>query len=258
MNFIAAKTLLAKEIKRFLRVPGQTVLGPLVSTLLYFLVFAKAPFAEHARWNEQPYLAFIFPGLLFLTVANGALLNTSSSILISKIQGPIVDLLTAPMGALELLLGWVGGAMARGLLLGALTVGMAALFIPLSSIHWLSLFFLAALVAYVFALLGVLTGLWADSFEQVNLVPTFFLMPMAFLGGIFYEVHRLPAPFDSLSLLNPVVFIVDALRAATFGHPLWGHGPSNACIGLCILLVLAALSSFMAVLCLRRGYKLRA
>ncbi|MCL2178935.1 MAG: ABC transporter permease [Cystobacterineae bacterium] len=235
-----------------MRVPIQTVLGPLVATLLYFLVFAKAPFAEHARWNEQPYMAFVFPGLLFLSISNGALLNTSSSILIAKMQGPIVDLLVAPMGAAELLLGWVGGAMARGLLLGLLTVGMAALFVPLSLVEWLPLLLLSCLVAYVFSLLGLLTGLWAQSFEQANLVPTFFLTPMAFLGGIFYEVGRLPPPFDTLSLLNPVVFIVDALRGAVFGQT-----STHTWLGWGILLALASIFSLMSIAYIRRGYKLR-
>jgi ABC-2 type transport system permease protein len=198
-------------------------------------------------------MAFVFPGLLFLAISNGALLNTSSSILISKIQGPMVDLLAAPMGAAELLWGWVGGAMVRGLLLGVLTVGLAGLFVPLSLVQWLPLFLLSALVAYVFALLGVLTGLWAESFEQANLLPNFLLTPMAFLGGIFYEVHRLPAPFDKISLLNPVVFIVDALRGAVFGYT-----STHTWVGLGILLGLASLCSFASIVCLRRGYKLRA
>jgi len=252
MNIIAATTLLKKEIWRFLRVPGQTLLGPLISTALYFLVFAKAPFAEHARWNEQPYMAFVFPGLLFLTLANGALLNTSSSILISKIQGTVVDLLAAPMGAAELLVGWVGGAMVRGLLLGALTVGIAALFVPLPGVQWLALFGLSALVSYVFALLGILTGIWAENFEQVNLIPNFFLLPMGFLGGIFYEVNRLPPPFDALSLFNPVVFMVDALRGAALGYT-----NTYTWAGLGILGLLAAIFSFISVLCISRGYKLR-
>ncbi|MCL2626515.1 MAG: ABC transporter permease [Cystobacterineae bacterium] len=252
MNIIAAKTLLEKEIKRFMRVPIQTVLGPLVATLLYFLVFAKAPFAEHARWNGLPYMAFVFPGLLFLTISNGALLNTSSSILVAKMQGPIVDLLVAPMGALELLLGWIGGAMVRGLMLGVLTVGMAAFFVPMSLVQWLPLLLLSSLVAYVFSLLGLLTGLWSQSFEQANLVPTFFLTPMAFLGGIFYEVHRLPPPFDRISLLNPVVFIVDALRGAAFGY-----SSTNTWLGLGILLLFSVLFSVMSVACIRSGYKLR-
>jgi ABC-2 type transport system permease protein len=252
MNVIAAKTLLSKEVWRFLRVPGQTLLGPLVSTALYFLVFAKAPFAEHARWNDQPYMSFVFPGLLFLTLSNGALLNTSSSILIAKIQGTVVDLLAAPMGAAELLLGWIGGAMVRGLLLGALTVGMATLFIPLSGTNWLALLALSSLVAYVFALLGLLTGIWAENFEQVNLIPNFFLLPMGFLGGIFYEINRLPPPFDTLSLFNPIVFIIDALRWAMSGHT---H--AHTWIGIGILLALAAILSLVSIACIRRGYKLR-
>jgi len=252
MNIVAAKTLLIKEIWRFLRVPGQTLLGPLVSVALYFLVFSKAPFAEHARLNGQPYMMFVFPGLLFLTLSNGALLNTSSSILIAKIQGTVVDLLSAPMGAAELLLGWIGGAMVRGLLLGALTVGIAALFVPLSGIQWLTLFGLSALITYVFALLGILTGIWSENFEQVSLIPNFFLVPMVFLGGVFYEVSHLPPPFDTISLFNPVVFMIDALRGAVSGYT-----NLHTWTGLGILLLLAIIFSLISVLFIQRGYKLR-
>jgi len=252
MNFVAAKTLLKKEVWRFLRVPGQTLLGPLVSTTLYFLVFAKAPFAEHARWNGQPYMSFVFPGLLFLTLSNGTLLNSSSSILFAKIQGTVVDLLSAPMGVVELLWGWVGGAVVRGLLLGVFTIAIAALFVPLGGVQWLSLFLLSALVSYVFALLGVLIGLWAENFEQVNLIPNFLLLPMSFLGGIFYEVGHLPPPFNTISLFNPMVFIVDALRGAVSGRP-----NAHSFAGLGILLLLAALFTLACTLCIKRGYKLR-
>jgi ABC-2 type transport system permease protein len=142
--------------------------------------------------------------------------------------------------------------MARGLLLGALTVGVAALFVPLSGVQWLALFGLSALVTYVFALLGVLIGVWAQNFEQVNIIPTFILLPMTFLGGIFYEVGRLPPPFDSLSLFNPVVFMVEALRGAVSGRM-----SSHAWAGLGILLLLSALFSLMSLLYMRQSHKLR-
>jgi len=160
--------------------------------------------------------------------------------------------MVAPMGAAELLFGWVGGAMVRGLLLGVLTVAMAALFVPLPGVQWLVLLGLSVLIAYVFALLGILTGIWAENFEQVNLIPNFFLLPMAFLGGIFYEVSRLPPPFNSISLFNPVVFIVEALRGAVLGY-----SNTYTWVGLVILVLSAVVFSLIAAVFIRRGYKLR-
>ena len=251
MNTIGAQTLLRKEIRRFLRVPGQTLASPLVSTALYFLVFGVAV-GVRRDFGGVPYLHFIVPGLVFMGVANNAFANSSTSLFITKLQGTVVDLLAAPLGPVELLYGFVAGAMVRGVLVGVLTWVVACVFAgPLLANVGLTLFFLL-LTAYVFSLLGFLAALWADKFEQVNLFPTFLMLPLTFLGGVFYPVHELPEPWRTVSLLNPVVHMVDGLRAGMVGSA-WG----GVVTGAVLLLGLAAASTALAARLLSTGYKLK-
>src|SRR5258706_8791807 len=149
MNWIGTRTLLGKEVRRFLRVPGQTVASPLVSTTLYFLVFGYTLGGRQAQLDGVPYISFIVPGLVFLGVANNSFLNSSSSLFITKIQGTVVDLLAAPLGAPELLLGFVAGAMVRGLLVGALTWAVALAFTGPHPVHLALTAFFLLLTAYV-------------------------------------------------------------------------------------------------------------
>jgi ABC-2 type transport system permease protein len=253
MNLIGARTLLNKELRRFWRVPGQTILQPLVSTSLYFVVFGYTLGGRQTSVEGVSYVEYIVPGLVFLGVANNAFLNSSSSFFMGKIQGTIVDLLVAPLGPLELLFGFVLGAMARGLLVGGLTWTVALAFTPARLASWpLALFFLVA-PAFVFAVLGLLAGMWAEKFEQVNFFPTFLMLPLTFLGGVFYSVRSLPEPFRSASVFNPVVPMVEGLRAGVLGI-------DEGTVGWAVLelLVLAAASTALVWRLLRRGYKMRA
>jgi len=251
VNWIGTRTLLKKEVRRFLRVPGQTVASPLVSTTLYFLVFGYTVGSRGAV-HGIPYIAFIVPGLVFLGVANNAFLNSSSSIFITKIQGTVVDLLVAPLGPRELLIGFVSGAMVRGLMVGVLTWLAALLFTDGHALHPLTTLFFLLLSAYVFAILGVLAGLWAEKFEQINFFPTFLMLPLTFLGGVFYDVRGLPEPFRTLSLFNPVVHMVEGLRAGMLGLD-----QSATVTGAALLLTVAIGGTTTAFLLLRSGYKLK-
>ncbi len=250
MNSIGARTLLEKEVRRFLRVPGQTVLQPLISTSLYFIVFGYS-LGGRGSVDGVPYLQFIVPGLVFLGLANNAFLNTSSSVFITKIQGTVVDLLVAPLGPLELLIGFVGGAMARGLLVGILTWLVAMVFTGFEVAHPLLTFVMLVLGAYVFAVLGLLAGVWAEKFEQINFFPTFLLLPLTFLGGVFYSVHTLPEPFRTLSQLNPVVHMVEGLRLGMLGVG------SESTLGLVLLAAVAVGATALAWRLLDTGYKLK-
>ena len=160
MNVIGAKTLLEKEVRRFLRVPGQTVLQPLISTTLYFVVFGYTLGGLQQDVDGVSYVSFIVPGLVFLGIANNAFLNASSSFFITKIQGTIVDLLVAPLGPTELLIGFVAGAMVRGLLVGLLTWAAALVFTGAHLVHPLTTLLFLGLSAYVFSVLGLVAGIW--------------------------------------------------------------------------------------------------
>lgn len=253
MNTHGMKTLLAKEVRRFMRVPGQTVLSPLVSTSLYFVVFG---YSLSGRVNEVegvPYLAFIVPGLVFMGLANNAFLNSSSSLFINKIQGTIVDLLVAPLGPLELLAGFIGGAMVRGMVVGGLTWGVAAVFTGFRLEHAAATLFFLLLSSYTFSVLGVLAALWAEKFEQINFFPTFIMLPLTFLGGIFYSVRQLPSPWREVSLFNPMVYMVEGLR-----YGMLGQGSFPPLLGGGLLVGVAVVATTVAWFALRSGYKLRA
>lgn len=252
MNWVGAKTLLKKEVRRFMRVPGQTLASPLISTTLYFVVFGYAVGGQRAAIDGVPYLAFMVPGLVFLGVANNAFLNSSSSLFITKIQGTVVDLLVAPLGAPELLFGFISGAMVRGLLVGVLTWLAAFFFTPVQNINVVTTLFFLLLSAYVFSVLGLLAGLWATKFEQINFFPTFLMLPLTFLGGVFYQVSALPEPFRTLSMLNPVVYMVEGLRGGMLGMP--SH---LAAVGALILSLVAVGSTCLAYALLKSGYKLK-
>jgi ABC-2 type transport system permease protein len=251
LNVIGARTLLEKEVRRFLRVPGQTVLSPLISTSLYFIVFGYS-LGRGGAGKAEAYLAFIVPGLVFLGIANNAFLNASSSLFIAKMQGTVVDLLAAPLSPAELLVGFIGGAMVRGLAVGLLTWAVAAFFVGVQVAHAAETLLLLLGSSYVFSMLGLLAGLWSEKFEQVNFFPTFVMLPLTFLGGVFYSVSELPPPWRTISLGNPIVYLVEALR-----HAMLGTSAYSPLLGGGLLAALATLSTAVAFLALRSGYKLK-
>ncbi|MCY1073732.1 ABC transporter permease [Archangium lansingense] len=253
MNTIGMKSLLLKEVRRFMRVPGQTVLSPLISTSLYFLVFGYSLSGRVHEVEGVPYLQFIVPGLVFLGLANNAFLNSSSSLFITKIQGTVVDLLVAPLGPLELMAGFIGGAMIRGLLVGGLTWVVASFFTGFHLEHAPATLLFLLLSSYTFSVLGMLAAVWAEKFEQINFFPTFVMLPLTFLGGIFYSVRELPSPWNVISLFNPMVYMVEGLRYGMLG--ISGFAPL---LGLGILLAVALAATALAWVALRSGYKLKA
>jgi ABC-2 type transport system permease protein len=252
MNLIGLRTLLVKEVRRFLRVPGQTVLSPLISTALYFVVFGYSLGGRLREVHGVPYVVFIVPGLVFLGIANNSFLNTSSSIFITKIQGTIVDLLVAPLRPAELLAAFAAGGMVRGLLVGLLTWAVAALFTGLHLAHPLATASFLLLVSYVFSMLGLLAALWAEKFEQINFFPTFVMLPLTFLGGVFYSVTALAEPWRSISLFNPMVYMVEGLR-----YGMLGTRELPVTFGGAILSSLAVVTTALTFVALRAGYKLK-
>ena len=252
MNWLGLRTLLSKEVRRFLRVPGQTVLSPLISTSLYFVVFGVSLGGRMEQVTGHPYLPFIVPGLIFLGMANNAFLNSSSSLFIMKIQGTVVDLLVAPLGAGEILLGFVGGAMVRGLLVGLLTWAVALLFTPLQLVHPLATLGFLLGTAYVFSVLGLVAAVWAEKFEQINFFPTFVMLPLTFLGGVFYSIRQLPEPWHTVSLFNPMVYMVEGLRYGMLGSTVF-----PPVLGGTLLATMALVATLVTYALLARGYKLK-
>ena len=249
---LGVRTLFRKEVKRFLRVPGQTVLSPLITTALYFLVFGYSLGGRLREVDGVPYSRFLVPGLVMLGLINNSFLNTSSSLFIMKLQGTVVDLLVTPLSYLEILAGFVGAGCTRALLVGVFTWATAAAFVGTALPHPFLALAAALLVSACFAACGLIVALWADKFEQVNFLPTFVITPLTFLGGVFYSATMLPPRFQALLHLNPIYYLIEAMRFALIGRT---HIPPATGFGLMALLAVAMMGAALELL--RRGYKLR-
>ncbi len=251
---VGLRTLFFKEVRRFTKVWLQTLLTPLLTTSLYFLVFGMALGSRLRQVHGVSYMQFVVPGLMMLSMIHNSFLNTASSLFQSRINGTIVDLLVAPLGTVEMLLAYVGAAMLRALLVGGLVYLVSCLFLGFALPRhpgW-TLYF-ALTVTATFALAGLLTALWAEKYDHLALVPNFFLVPMTFLGGVFYSVDMLPEPWRSVSRFNPVLYTIDGLRYGVIGVA-DGDVVRSA---LAVAVLLLVLTVWTAVL-LSRGYKLRA
>ena len=253
MNVIGMRTLFTKETRRFLRVSGQTLAQPVVTTALYFLVFGYALGGRVREVDGVPYDRFIVPGLMLLGISQNAFLNTSSSMFIAKLQGTIVDLLVAPLGVIDLLIAFTAAAVLRGIIVGAIVWFIAALFTGFHVSHpvWVIAFALG--VATTFALVGLVVSIWSEKFEQLNLIPTFVITPLTFLGGVFYSAHMLPAPWSYVSRANPILYMVEGLR-----YGVVGSATASPWLGLAVTLGFAIVSLVLAAWMLVTGYKLRA
>jgi ABC-2 type transport system permease protein len=252
MNPIGRRTLFTKETRRFLKVPGQTLAQPVVTTSLYFLVFGYALGGRVREVDGVPYIAFIVPGLVLLTITQNAFLNTSSSMFIAKMQGTVVDLLVAPLGVIDLLVAFLGAAVLRACMTGSLVWLIAGLFTGFHVAHPTWVVAYVALVSIALASLGLAVAIWSDKFEQLNVIPTFILTPLTFLGGVFYSAHMLPRPWDTVTRANPILYMVEGLR---FGF--LGMSSTSPWLGLAITAAVAAASTTTAAWMLATGYKLR-
>ena len=252
MNAIGFRTLFTKETRRFLRVPGQTLAQPIVTTLLYFLVFGYALGGRVREVDGVPYGRFIIPGLMLLGLSQSAFLNTSSSMFIAKLQGTIVDLLVAPLGVADLLVAFTLAAVLRGVIVGGIVWVIAGLFTGFEVSHPLWVVVFGFVVAATFGLVGLVVAIWSEKFEQLNIVPTFIITPLTFLGGVFYSANMLPAPWSYVSRANPVLYMVEGLR-----YGIVGSASSSPWLGLAITTGFGLVSLAIAVWMLATGYRLR-
>ena len=252
MNAIGFRTLFTKETRRFLRVPGQTLAQPIVTTALYFLVFGYALGGRVREVDGVSYIRFIVPGLMLLGLSQNAFLNTSSSMFIAKMQGTIVDLLVAPLGVVDLLLAFILAAILRGVLVGGIVWVISALFTGFSVSHPLWVLLFGVLVGATFGLVGLAVAIWSDKFEQLNIVPTFIITPLTFLGGVFYSANMLPPPWSYVSRVNPVLYMVEGLR-----YGVVGTSSSSPWLGLAVTGGIGLVSLAIAAWMLLTGYKLR-
>jgi len=244
--------LLYKELLRFWKVAFQTVAAPVLTALLYLAVFAHTLEGRVRVYDEVSYTAFLLPGLVMMSVLQNAFANSSSSLIQSKITGNVIFLLLPPISYLEFFAAYLLASMARGLVVGAVVLGVTAPMVelPLAAPLWALVF--ALLGSAILGALGVIAGIWADKFDQVAAFQNFVIMPLTFLSGVFYSIHSLPAFWQELSQLNPFFYMIDGFRYGFFGQSDFAPQASLAVVGASFVALSAA-----ALLLLRSGYKLR-
>lgn len=246
------RTLLKKEVMRFLSVYVQTIITPLISASLYLVIFGLSLGDRISFYGDVPYTDFLIPGLVMMAIVNNAFANTSSSIFISKYLGNIIDILIVPLRSGEIVLAYTLGGMARGLIVGILVALISRPFASTPLAHPLLAASFAALACALFSLFGILAAIWAERFDDLSIFNTFIILPLTYLGGIFYSVEILPPLFAKLSYLNPILYLIGGLR-----HGFLGLSDINPYPTLLALAAAVALLFYAVVRVVESGYKLK-
>ncbi len=217
LNFYAIRAIYRFEMNRTFRTLIQSIASPVLSTSLYFIVFGAAIGSRMGAINGVTYGAFIIPGLIMLTMLNESISNASFGIYMPKWTGTIYELLSAPVSFVEVLLGYVGAAATKSLMLGLLMLVTARFFVDYQILHplWMVLFLI--LTSITFSLFGFIIGIWADDFQKLQVIPLMVVTPLTFLGGSFYSVNMLPPFWREITLFNPVVYLINGLRWSFYG-----------------------------------------
>jgi ABC-2 type transport system permease protein len=252
MNLYAIRAIYINELARTRRTLFQSIAAPVLSTSLYFVVFGSAIGGRIATIDGVAYGAFIVPGLILLAVLSESVSNASFGIYIPRFTGTIYELLSAPVSVLEFLLGFVGAAATKSIVLGMLILATARVFVPFEILHpiWAGAFLL--LVSIAFSLLGFILGIWADGFEKLQVVPLMVISPLTFLGGTFYSIDMLPPLWRNVALFNPIVYLVSGFRWAFYGK-------ADVEVAVSLGMTIAFMTVCVAVIgwIFKTGYRLR-
>ena len=238
MNWYAIRAIYRFEMARTFRTVVQSIAAPVISTSLYFIVFGAAIGSRMAKIDGLTYGAFIVPGLIMLSILTESISNGSFGIYMPKWSGTIYEMLSAPVSALEVVLGYVGAAASKSVMLGTIILITARLFVPFHIAHPLSAVSFLVLTSLTFSLFGFILGIWADGFEKLQIVPLMVITPLTFLGGSFYSINMLPGVWAKVALFNPVVYLVSGFRWSFYGVSDVGVGASLA---MTLLFMLACL-----------------
>ena len=252
MNLRGVAAIYRFEMARSLRTLLQTILAPVVSTCLYFVVFGGAVGSRIATIEGVSYAAFIVPGLIMLAVLTESVSNAAFGIYFPKFTGTIYEVLSAPLSAVEIVAGYVGAAASKSMILGLLILATARVFIPFEIAHPLVMVLFLALSAIAFSALGFILGIWANSFEQLQFVPLLVITPLAFLGGSFYSISMLPPVWQKVALFNPVVYLISGFR--------WSYydlADVDVRVSAVMILLFLALCLLIISWIFRSGYRLK-
>ena len=242
-----------REVRRFIKVKTQTILAPMVTTLLFLAIFSLALGGRTRMIGDVPLLEFLAPGLIMMAIAQNAFANSSSSIIVAKIQGNIVDTLMPPFSSHELTFGIAMGGATRGLMVGVfVSIGMIV-FVDIKIMHFSFLFYHAIMAALMLSLLGLIGGIWAEKFDQMSALTNFIITPLSFLSGTFYSIQRLPEEIQLLAHFNPFFYMIDGFR-----YGMLDQADGSLLAGI---IVMAAINVFLwgvSVWMFSSGYKLKA
>ncbi|MCA9355498.1 ABC transporter permease [Candidatus Kaiserbacteria bacterium] len=252
MNWIGLYTLLRREVERTLAVAIQTLAAPVVSATLYIFIFGTVLGTKIDDFAGVPYISFVFPGVLMMSVINASFASASSGLYFMRFSRGIEEILVAPLSYFEMLVGFVGSAVARSVIVGVLILIVGFFFGAVTLSNPLGFIFYVVTIASIFAMLGIIVALWAEDFEQLQVLNTFVITPLTYLGGIFYSISFLPDLVATITRLNPFFYFADGIRSTMIGY-----SESNLMVGVFIILFLLASLALLVTYLFRSGWKIR-
>ncbi len=252
MNFNAVKAIYRTEMARMMRTVVQSIVAPVLSTSLYFVIFGAAIGSRITEIDGISYGAFIVPGLIMLSIMTESISNSSFAIYFPKFSGTIFELLSAPVSYVEVLLGYVGAAATKSVIIGSIILSTASFFVTIDITHPAIMLLFLVLISVSFSLFGFILGVWADGWEKLTIVPILVIMPLTFLGGTFYSISMLPPVWQTVSLFNPIVYLISGFRWSFYEN-------ADVAIGLSLAMVSGFLTLCLIVVwwIFKTGYRLR-
>ena len=252
MNWYAVQAIYRTEMARMMRTVVQSIVAPVLSTSLYFVIFGAAIGSRITEIDGVSYGAFIVPGLIMLSIMTESMSNSSFAIYFPKFSGTIFELLSAPVSWVEVVLGYVGAAATKSVIIGGIILATASLFVEINVAHPVLMLLFLVLISVSFSLFGFILGVWADGWEKLTIVPILVIMPLTFLGGTFYSISMLPEFWQKLSLFNPIVYLISGFRWAFYEN-------ADVAVGVSLGMVVGFLGACLGVVwwIFKTGYRLR-
>ena len=252
VNWIGLITLTKREIMRFIKIYMQTIIGPALTTLLFLIIFSIALGRSSKLVGEIPFLEFLGPGLIIMSMIQNSFGNSSSSLLSAKVAGNISDFLMPPFTPFEFTSAFLIGSIARGLLVGIASVALIITLVPIKVYDLVALLYFSFISCSIMGLVGIISGIWADKFDQMGAITNFLVTPLALLSGTFYSISNLPTTFYLVSQLNPFFYMIDGFR-----YSLIGYSDANILVGATVLFILNLVLFITTIVIIKKGYRLK-
>ena len=253
INWIGLYTMFRREVQRTMRVMVQTLVAPVISAALYLFIFGSVIGMKIDDFAGVPYITFVFPGILMLSIINASFASASSALYFMRFTRGLEEILIAPFSYIEMLIGFVGSAVTRALMVAFLILGVGLLFGAVSLVNPFGFILYVSAIAAIFAMLGIIVALWAEGFEQLQVVNTFVITPLTYLGGVFYSITFLPPLAATITQYNPFFYFADGIRSSMIGY-----SEANSVVGIIIISALVLGLGALLVQLFKRGWKIRA